>query len=205
MPVTMRRGRTNHRRQEHRCPTDAQQTTSVGHRCCSIACDGPQPDQVEPSGCELSAVVRRVSSKIGQLPNAAPWPLERVWRQRASHGPGLVEEAVHPYISQALAAERVKDQHRKATRALAASTARIQGRSKVRRRAATNPVVAPQPVATAEPCTRQQPALAPPPGTAPQPALVPPPGTAPQPALVPCGPVRGEQASPQADRCVRAA
>jgi hypothetical protein len=69
--------------------------------------------------------------------------------QRAAPGPGLVEEAVHPYISQALAAERVQDRRRKADRALFVRQARALRNTQAARPAA--PVSAPQPATATQP------------------------------------------------------
>jgi hypothetical protein len=70
-------------------------------------------------------------------------------------GPGLVEEAVHPYISQSIAAERVKDRQRNAERAWLVRQARALRHTATATPAAKTPatpaIPATQPAQAAQP------------------------------------------------------
>jgi len=72
-----------------------------------------------------------------------------------------VEEAVHPYISQALAAERVKDMHRTADRRWLARQARALGRAAMTQSSATRPIATAQQAGTAQPAGSAQQLAAP--------------------------------------------
>ena len=67
-------------------------------------------------------------------------------------GPGLVEEAVHPYISQSIAAERVKDRQRNAERAWLVRQARA-----LRHTATTTPAAKTPAIPAAQPAPAAQP------------------------------------------------
>jgi hypothetical protein len=62
--------------------------------------------------------------KIGQLPDATAGALPRVSKGQGRSGSQLAEEAVHPYITQTLAAERIKDWQQQAAWARRAKEAR---------------------------------------------------------------------------------